>query len=327
MKKDKLKKLSAWLNTNGFKKESSAILNLLSKQAGSCEPPFDKSHVSKVSAGGTISRGDRGPAVGYIQTLLERNGHPLDAHGVDCIFGSETMSAIKDFQRGTRIEETGEINDNTLAELEKAPKISETQPPPTPQASAPRDLTPHELDEKYKKWSAPNTGSKKTQPNFFTIAGNNNYRSGKPINKKEFFQYLKDKHGITTIIDLMNNKEGESVRGAGMTYIDVPLGSRGPKESDWQTIKSALLKGNALIHCRHGADRTGAVISRWEVELGLKTPEEALKDSLDYGFKKSDFKGYYAPDHPKYNPDPNRDLRAYILKSRKDETISGANLS
>ena len=199
---------------------------------------------------------------------------------------------------------------------------------PTIESSSKR-LTPHEKDQKYRLWSQTGLTSKKTPPNFWPMAGNNNYRSAKPENSEDFFRYLKEKHGITTIVDLMNNKEGSNVRKAGLNYVSVPLSSKGPRPAGWNKIKNALMSGNTLVHCRHGADRTGAVVARWEVELGLKTPEEAYKDTLQYGFKSPDHKGY--PERcsklPTTTPkeiakkqeciddsaDPNKKLRKYIL--------------
>ena len=116
----KLNNLYKWLKADGHSEESFLVSSLIKKAANSsCSPPFDKSTLLGVIASGTIGQGERGPAVGYIQTMLEANGHSLRLHGIDCIFGPETKRALKEFQASKSLEETGEVDDATLTESEK----------------------------------------------------------------------------------------------------------------------------------------------------------------------------------------------------------------
>ena len=82
-----------------------------------------------------------------------------------------------------------------------------------------------------------------------------------------------------------------------------------PSESDWSKFNNAMKAGNALVHCHHGADRTGAMIARWEIENGEKSTDEAYASALRYGFKEKDFK------YRGGKKDPNRYLREYIFNS------------
>jgi peptidoglycan hydrolase-like protein with peptidoglycan-binding domain len=335
----KLITLSLWLRGKGLKKEAHLLSGLINKRASSCEPPFDKSLLKGVIASGTIGRGERGDAAGYIQTLLESNGHALNNYGVDCIFGSETERALKSFQAAKGLEQTGEVDDATLTELERGSKdiiaIDTTAPDAPPDAPAAtenipeRSLTPHELDKKFGKWSSPDSGTKNSRPNFHRIIGDskNNYRSALPPKKTEFFKYIKEKHGIENIINLRQDAgEGKHVREAGLNYLNVHLTSKPPKQGDYQKIKSLLNQGNSLIHCTHGADRSGAVIARWQIETGIHKPcppgrHRDLKKTCP-AYREARLLGFKSRTHnytgKPEDIDPNADLRSFILSAKPD---------
>ena len=90
-------------------------------------------------------------------------------------------------------------------------------------------------------------------------------------------------------------------------------------------FSNALNSGNCLVHCHHGADRTGAMIARWEIENGQKKPQDAYESALSYGFKDKDF------NYPGQKKDPNKYLREYIFESEqkmeKDEGILDSAIS
>ena len=62
------------------------------------------------------------------------------------------------------------------------------------------------------------------------------------------------------------------------------LGARGPFDEKYERIKQNWKK-DVLVHCRHGADRTGAVLGRYRIEKGEIDKTEALSEALSMGFK------------------------------------------
>ena len=102
----KLKALSIWLNTHGFIKEAN---NSIFKNAGNCNPPFDKNILDDIKNNNTILEiKSRGQMVGALQELLENSGYTLNQFGIDCIFGPETKGKLKSFQRDFGLEAHGE---------------------------------------------------------------------------------------------------------------------------------------------------------------------------------------------------------------------------
>jgi protein tyrosine phosphatase (PTP) superfamily phosphohydrolase (DUF442 family) len=113
----------------------------------------------------------------------------------------------------------------------------------------------------------------------------NVYRGGQPTD--EGFRYLA-KIGVKTIVDLReadgrSKAEKRVVAGAGMKYVNVPMtGLTPPTESDITRIL-ALLEDNAngpvFVHCRRGADRTGAVIAAYHIDYHNWDNARALSDA------------------------------------------------
>jgi peptidoglycan hydrolase-like protein with peptidoglycan-binding domain len=279
------------------------------RRSRSCAPPFDRSLLDRVRAGETLRIRSRGPQVGYMQTLLEERGHMLRRFGVDCIFGRETRGRLRDFQRALGLSVTGKLDGFTLSFLEdksKALRVVERTA---------IEIDVHELDNKYPQWNKLGI-YKKSKSNFHSIGdGKNNFRSAALIKSTEFFLYLKEKYGIKNVINLKSEGGQRKfvVDAKYDNYLSVPLGGRGPRESDWADIRRLLSSGNTLVHCRHGADRTGAVVARWKIEQGLMGPDEAFQEALTYGFKKKSHPGYTGMPE---DADPNRRLRSYILRSK-----------
>jgi hypothetical protein len=123
--------------------------------------------------------------------------------------------------------------------------------------------------------------------------GNNNYRSALPPPDASLLLALQDTYGIDTIITLNGDQNGKAlVREAkklGLKSIYVPLtGSWRLSKRNWQKIKDALNNGNTLVHCTHGADRTGAIIARYYIEEHDKSTSWAFKDAIQFGGPKSD---------------------------------------
>ncbi|MCL2487763.1 MAG: peptidoglycan-binding protein [Oscillospiraceae bacterium] len=66
----------------------------------------------------TLRRGSKGQDVRDMQKLLVDRGYPLPKHGVDGLFGPETESAVKSFQRSNKLSVDGVCGPKTWAALE-----------------------------------------------------------------------------------------------------------------------------------------------------------------------------------------------------------------
>ena len=136
--------------------------------------------------------------------------------------------------------------------------------------------------------------------------GLNNYRSAQPPKSEEFYRFLKEKYGIQNIISLNHKNHSAEAKASELSYLHIPLGSKPPSESEWQQIKSVLSRGNTLVYCTHGADRTGAIVAKWKIEEYNEPCNSAYSEALRYGFKPQSHPGYGK------GPDPNKDLRGFI---------------
>lgn len=67
-----------------------------------------------------LKKGSSGDQVKKVQEALKGLGHDLGKWGVDGIIGAQTEAAIKEFQELSGLKVTGIIDEDTLAELEKA---------------------------------------------------------------------------------------------------------------------------------------------------------------------------------------------------------------
>ena len=111
------------------------------------------------------------------------------------------------------------------------------------------------------------------------------YRGGQPTD--EGLRYLA-KLGVKTIVDLRETgdrakAEERVVTGAGMKYVNVPMtGLTPPIDAEITGILAILgdsTTGPVFVHCRRGADRTGAVIAAYHVSHDEWDNARALKDA------------------------------------------------
>jgi protein tyrosine phosphatase (PTP) superfamily phosphohydrolase (DUF442 family) len=122
----------------------------------------------------------------------------------------------------------------------------------------------------------------------FDKVSENVYRGGQPTD--EGFRYLAQL-GVKNIIDLREadgraEAERSSVTKAGMKYINVPMtGLTPPTDAEIGKILALLedrTNGPIFVHCKRGADRTGAVIAAYHIQHDKWDNNRALKDAMDH---------------------------------------------
>jgi hypothetical protein len=83
------------------------------------EPPLFSPPSAPPVKDGSLRKGDRGPAVEKVQKALIEAGFPLPKFGVDGIFGDETESAVKDYQKWSHeLTVDGIVGPTTMEHLE-----------------------------------------------------------------------------------------------------------------------------------------------------------------------------------------------------------------
>lgn len=95
--------------------------------------------------------------------------------------------------------------------------------------------------------------------------------------------------GIHTVISLRAYHSDEEVlRGAGVTLKRIPMHTWHVADEDLvqalRAIRHAEQIGPVLIHCQHGADRTGLVSAVYRMIYQGWTSEEALDELQDGGY-------------------------------------------
>ncbi len=110
------------------------------------------------------------------------------------------------------------------------------------------------------------------------------YRGAQPSDAG--FRYLA-KLGVKTVIDLREagpraQDEERAVAHAGMKYVNVPMTGLAPPTILEITKILAILEdpaGATFVHCKSGADRTGAVIAAYHIDHDGWDNTRALKDA------------------------------------------------
>jgi tyrosine-protein phosphatase SIW14 len=116
------------------------------------------------------------------------------------------------------------------------------------------------------------------------------YRGAQP--SAEGFASLA-KLGVKTVIDLRevgeHSQVGENalVTAVGMQYVSIPLKRMGTPDNGVVSHILGLLNDAAsapvFVHCRRGADRTGAIIACYRISHDSWEPKRALSEARDDG--------------------------------------------
>ena len=127
--------------------------------------------------------------------------------------------------------------------------------------------------------------------NNFTKVDQQVYRGAQPTG--EGFRYLAGL-GIKVVLDLREHDERSAsedrmVTAAGMRYVNVPMTGKTPPTMAETDMILKLLEdreaGPVFVHCKRGADRTGAVIATYRIDHDGWDNLRALKEALASGMR------------------------------------------
>lgn len=136
------------------------------------------------------------------------------------------------------------------------------------------------------------------------------YRGAQPTDTG--FRHLAE-IGVKTVLDLRESDsrsaaEERLVHSLGMQYVNVPMsGLTPPTEAQIEKILAVLQDhsyGTVFVHCRRGADRTGAVIAAYRIEHDGWSNVQALQEAKADGmaFFQLPRKEYILKFHPASSP-------------------------
>lgn len=115
------------------------------------------------------------------------------------------------------------------------------------------------------------------------------YRGAQP--SAEGFKYLAG-IGVKTVIDLReadsrSTAEQKLVTADGLKYINIPMtGLTPPTQGQTDQIMAILndpAAGPVFVHCKRGADRTGAVMASYRINHDGWDNARALQEAMDRG--------------------------------------------
>jgi protein tyrosine phosphatase (PTP) superfamily phosphohydrolase (DUF442 family) len=111
------------------------------------------------------------------------------------------------------------------------------------------------------------------------------YRSAQP--SAEGMKNLKAM-GIETVVNLRSfHSDRDKIKGTGLAYEHIYMKAWHPEEEDavrFLQIVTNPKRAPVLVHCQHGADRTGAMCAIYRVAVQGWSKEEALKEMTEGGF-------------------------------------------
>jgi protein tyrosine phosphatase (PTP) superfamily phosphohydrolase (DUF442 family) len=120
-------------------------------------------------------------------------------------------------------------------------------------------------------------------PNLYRVSSGL-FRSAQPT--AEGMRNLKDL-GVKTVINLCPGNDPTEIAALGLVYEHIPMRVWNPREKQLIRFLRILMDSKetpVLVHCQHGADRTGALCAAYRIAVEGWTKEEALQEMIDGGF-------------------------------------------
>ncbi len=141
---------------------------------------------------------------------------------------------------------------------------------------------PSSVEARPAKWAA--TVTIAGVPNLNHVSGNF-YRSAQP--EAGGFKFLAKDPGIMTVVSLRAfHTDKALLKGTGIKLIRVPIFTWHIETEDvvraLAAIRQSEAKGPVLLHCQHGADRTGLITAMYRV-LYQNWPKEDAIDEMEHG--------------------------------------------
>ncbi len=121
-------------------------------------------------------------------------------------------------------------------------------------------------------------------PNLHQVS-TNLYRSAQPT--AEGMQNLK-KRGVATVVNLRSfHSDRDDIGGTGLAYEHIYMKAWHPERKEivrFLQIVTDPKRTPVLVHCQHGADRTGTLCAMYRVAVQGWTKEEAIREMTQGGF-------------------------------------------
>lgn len=121
-------------------------------------------------------------------------------------------------------------------------------------------------------------------PNLHQVSGSV-YRGAQPT--AEGIHQL-EKMGIKTVVNLRSSHDDKDiVPNPKLTYHRIPMRAWNPTEEEGLAFLSVITDKSrlpAMVHCQHGADRTGVMIALYRVAVEGWSKQEAIDEMLKGGF-------------------------------------------
>jgi tyrosine-protein phosphatase SIW14 len=121
-------------------------------------------------------------------------------------------------------------------------------------------------------------------PNFHKVS-ENLYRSAQP--SAEGMERLVEM-GVKTVVNLRDNhSDRDEIGGLNLAYEHIEMEADDPLDEDmvrFLRIVSDKERGPFLVHCKHGADRTGTMCGVYRIVIEGWSKEEAIEEMTKGGF-------------------------------------------